>query len=519
MVQYNLLSGLDVRNAVLMCKDGFLKDMVLEALDLAAFEPGIKERLAADIDHAARSAKKVRLMDEIYQDSLTDLLPGIPGDVVPSDFDSVCPDTLSLNDGRPRGVDGILLLLLEVINSPFPLTRAKEYALVSVSDVFIAVLSAKGLTMPKRPTVAKYLALVSDETRRFIHEATLRKAKSEGLDDFERLTVDSTAVWANSAWPSESGLVFGFLNRADRLLKQLGEIVAMSWESALIDRWLAELESTHKVISLLPSRPGSRKERCQLYRALLAVADKVADRLQKGFDTREHQIETCALKPSVRLHVDALVSGFRSSLEDARQTACNAHARVVLNQEVPADSKVYSLCDSGAYMIVKGDREPVLGYKPQIGRSANGFVTCFEIQTGNPADSTRLQAMVDACIRNTGVRLVKVSTDDGYSAQDNLDKLRKAGVKYVSFSGAKGRRVLGDDVYKSQEYKDLRDDRSTVESTVFVLKQKFSLARFSRRGLSGVQAELADTAIAYNIWRLSYLRRARKAEPVAVVAA
>ena len=55
--------------------------------------------------------------------------------------------------------------------------------------------------------------------------------------------------------------------------------------------------------------------------------------------------------------------------------------------KVDIKDKIVSLSDEDASMIVKGQRDPVVGYKPQIGRSENGFITAIIVPEGNASDS------------------------------------------------------------------------------------------------------------------------------------
>ena len=236
--------------------------------------------------------------------------------------------------------------------------------------------------------------------------------------------------------------------------------------------------------------------------------------------TRNARLEECCLQPSHSIRVQIMMEQVRQSLEECSLAMESARLRVLQGKTVEAGKKSYSVSDPDAYMVVKGQRDPVIGYKPQIGRSLNGFITCFEVERGNPADSARLLALVEQCENNTGVNLAEVSTDDGYTSERNLGALLAKGVEFVSFSGAKGRKVLGEELWDSPEYKALRDDRSAVESTIFTVKHKFNLRSFCRRGLSGVGMELAATVFAFNLWRTAYQRRhSRSRQAASAVAA
>lgn len=511
-MQLTLLSGLDRFNRVLACPDTFLTQIVVEALELARFDGSLVAALERDIEMAARAAKKVRLMDWQYgQEQQTPLpLLDLPE---PSDFDWMEAADLALDVGRPRSIDGELLLVLLSVNSVLGLSSVPGYERLVESEVFGALLGARCRKRPARSTVAYYLSLATAESRQRIHEAVCRKAKAEGLDDFAEVTVDSTAVEANSAWPTDSGLIWGFLRQSYGLLGRQAELTGVECCSSLVERWIEELERQHKAISLLPSRPGSVAERRQLYRKLLRIAGQAHGKLCRMLDDKRDAIEECCIAPGLRLRVDAIMAEVARSMAGAGKVMAAARVRVLEGGKVAAADRAFSLADPDAWMIEKGDRDPVLGYKPQIARSANGFITAFEVLPGNPADSTRLVELARGHIRNCGVTPCLVATDDGYSAQSNMDALVGLGVETVSFSGAKGRDLLGDPLWEGTA--EIRSDRSAVESTIFTLKHKCALRRFCRRGIEGVAQDLSEAVLTYNLWRLAWCRRRKHAEQAA----
>ena len=512
-MQFTLLSGLDRFNRVLACRDTFLAQIVIGALELARFDRSLVEGLDRDIEMAARAAKKVRLMDWQFELEKTEALWPLLDLPEPADFGWMEASGLALDPGRPRSVDGELLLVLLSVNSVLGLSSVPGYERLLESEVFGALLGALCRKRPARTTVANYLSIASPESRQRIHEAVCRKAKAEGLDDFAEVTVDSTAVEANSAWPTDSGLIWGFLRQSYGLLGRQAELTGVECRSSLVERWIGELERQHKAISLLPSRPGSVKTRRQLYRKLLRIAGQAHGKLCRMLDEKRDAIEECCIAPGLRLRVAAIMAGVARSMEGAGKVMAAARVRVLEGGKVAAADRAFSLADADAWMIEKGQRDPILGYKPQIARSANGFITAYEVLPGNPADSMRLVDLILAHVRNTGVMPNLVGTDDGYSAQSNLDDLAALGVETVSFSGAKGRELLGDDLWEATA--GIRSDRSAVESTIFTLKHKCALRRFCRRGIEGVGRDLSEAVLTYNLWRLAWCRRQKHAEQAA----
>ena len=140
-------------------------------------------------------------------------------------------------------------------------------------------------------------------------------------------------------------------------------------------------------------------------------------------------------------------------------------------------------------------------------RSGGGLITSLSIESGNPADSASLQPLVEASIANTQVTPAAVSADDGYASAQGLKDVHALGVESVSISGAKGKKLLGEETWKQPEMLALRNWRSAVESLIYVLKHGYGFGRLGRRGLEAVRRELTEKALAYNLDRLILLRK------------
>ena len=108
-----------------------------------------------------------------------------------------------------------------------------------------------------------------------------------------------------------------------------------------------------------------------------------------------------------------------------------------------------------------------------------------------------------------------ISTDDGYASAKGRDELRDMGVKDISISGAKGKKLTDPDDWDSEEYRDARRNRSAVESLMFTIKDGFAFGELGRRGINAVRDELLEKVLAYNCCRaiLMKKRRSRPSPP------
>ena len=98
-----------------------------------------------------------------------------------------------------------------------------------------------------------------------------------------------------------------------------------------------------------------------------------------------------------------------------------------------------------------------------------------------------------------------ISVDDGYCSSENLNHAIQNGTALISFSGSKGRKLLGDDIYESENYQLARNLRSISEAGISKLKNYHNLARYTVCGIKRVRQQTLIKAIGFNLERLCQL--------------
>ena len=81
------------------------------------------------------------------------------------------------------------------------------------------------------------------------------------------------------------------------------------------------------------------------------------------------------------------------------------------------------------------------------------------------------------------------------------------GLKVVSISGAKGKKIIEAKQWKSQPYRQARAERSAMEALVFTLKESFEFGEMVRRTHENVLAEMLEKVLAYNISQIIRVRK------------
>jgi IS5 family transposase len=472
-----------------------LTELVSEAMDLGLAYPEILRSIEEDQDRLGLAKKQLRAEYADWRSRQTPALPGMCGE-------SRLPLVVSpLSGGRPRMSAETVLTFL-VVSHHLQSVYTQEGAERLVDSLTIHnYLTDAGLSLPGARTIGDNVNALSEETLGLILRCQLQLVQAEGLDAFETLCGDSTACKANAEHPTDSRLILRFLERAAKVGGKLSRFGIPDFREFRVPQWLKELHSLDFRINMAKNN----KERKRLYRQYLKTSAKLAGRLWEEAE-RAVQAEGPADPNPILL---ARRHRCWNGIVDDLANACHIHEGC---EKPKGTHRVLSVADETAAWIAKGNRIAVIGYKPQLARSGNGFVTAMLVPEGNAADSAMLLPLVHEAMDNTGVKLGLAGFDDGYTSATNRAALKKLGVKDISFSGSKAKKLFGEEAYADPVLAKARADRSAVESLMFCLKHVHGFGRLRRRGIAAVRAELTGKVIVYNMRRAIMLRKA-KPEP------
>lgn len=480
-----------------------LNDFLNEIHQIARFEPAIVERIDEDLDLYAKKKKLLRLADAQFLQGQTPDLPKLQ-----LQLHELKLEEIELETGRPRTDAYVVYVFLMLRGFNGGCKDQQARLLLEESLTLKLWLEHLGLELPPASTLSDNLNAVSNATRGFIEQAQLRYIFEQGLDDFGKCFIDSTAVEANTDRPTDSTLMVKLIRRICALGGHLHRLGLPDMNQVGLEEQQEELRRMSQQILFLNGKARGQGRRQKLYFQLIRRVRRLRKRLLRDLEPVRQNLESRSdLLPSRRLMAQEAVSLLADDLQALEQSAKVCERRIMEEEKVPVDEKIISLSDPDAGFIVKGGWNSVVGYRPQLARSGSGFVTALVLPKGNAADSPQLVPMVKEQITNTGVIPSMVSVDDGYSSQDGRDGVLSLGVKVVSVSGAKGKKLIQAQQWKSQEYRRARAERSAIESLVFTLKGSFEFGEMMRRTQQNVLAEMLEKVLAYNIFQIIRVRK------------
>lgn len=472
------------------------------ALELLAFKPDLLRLIGTDLQKAALSKKTTRLEDRHAAHRQDPMLPG--SDMVPClPFDK--PQSLDI--GR-TGMDPETCFVFVVIRGYFGGVKSKiARDFFGESMTLHLYLANRSIEMPSHSTILENTNKISQTTLDAIFDAQIGWVKAQGLDDFNNITSDSTACQANSCWPTDSSSILSLAWRLWRASLKMTKFGYTNQVPGEIPEILEELHAIDFQIALARSKKKAVEIRKEGYIKFQTLAENASQTFCAAIVDFRKETSTTQYLPSMKAKRDKHIATMTKDLEAMCQLIANAIKRVIDAEKVPYKDRIASVSDPDASFISKGQRDTVIGYHPQLSKSANGFVTGLIVPEGNASDSGQVMPLFKQTVARTGVIAGVWSFDDGYTSLKNQMDLKAEGVAIVSFSGAKGKKITLVEDWESEAYRQARRMRSAVESVVFQVKRCVNFGQICRRTIEKVRAELTWKILAFNFYRIQYLLR------------
>lgn len=486
----------------LVPSDSNLLAFLREAHALLVAAPELVRSAEADLDAHGCRKKALRMADAAWRAERTALLPGHANATAAID-----PATLKLAQGRPRTpayVVLIALLLRGYFGAGFKACEAETMMQESITlRIFFANL---GLDMPGPSTLTELVNAISNKTRELLLDAQMALVLGLGWDDFAVMLQDSTHVEGNTEWPTDSRLLVALVSRVVRVGATLARVHLPAFASPVVRDHLLVMTNLDREIDFSKGKREGTRTRRQRYKTLLWRARRVRTVLDAAVRDVEAALAKLDVLPSQKALAARAARRLRADVDALTPVIANCESRVLHELKVPMAAKKLSLSDADVGFIAKGQRTPVVGYKPQVARSGKGFITGLLLPKGNAADSEQLVPMVDAVVRRTTVVPRVLSVDDGYASAANMAAMKAREIEVISINGSKGRALTAHADWNSDDYAQARSQRSAIESLMFTLKQGFDFGEVARRGLDSAHGELLEKALAYNLCHLARTR-------------
>ncbi len=161
-------------------------------------------------------------------------------------------------------------------------------------------------------------------------------------------------------------------------------------------------------------------------------------KLQGCFDTAStlqeaHQIHAGIVKDTLLLHGEWVNWATQAAhvIPLIERIIDQAERRVIKGESVSMEEKVVSLFEPHTDIIVKDKRQVQYGHKINFSSGKHGMILDAVIESGNPADSSRLLPLIMRLDEVYGKLPNQVAADVGYASTANIDAAKELGIKAV----------------------------------------------------------------------------------------
>lgn len=337
----------------------------------------------------------------------------------------------------------------------------------------------------KRSTLQDNISKISPETWEEINRVLLDWAKSEKVDKGRQVRIDCTVVETNIHQPTDSSLLYDCVRVLDRLLKN----VCRNWDGIFFQNH--DRRAKRRMMNILNAK--NKSARIAAYQDLIKVTTQTAGYAEKAIDRLAAANSTEAADYTLDLVKYVALT---------RRVINQTETRVLKNETVPASEKVVSIFEPHTDIIVKDRRETHYGHKVCLCVGASQLITDCLITTGNPADSTLVENMLDRQKEIYDRYPLKAAFDGGFASKSNLEIAKGLGIKDVCFAKRRGMEI--EDMCRSEwVYKRLRNFRAGVESVISWVKRSLGLDRCAWKGFQAFGSYVWLSVVSANLRTLA----------------
>jgi len=438
--------------------------------------------------------EKFEVMDKILQSTRSEL------DLVLADL----TEGIDLSTGR-TGMSADQVLRMVIAKQMYGYSYEQLHVRVSDSICLRKFCGYEFVLVPKLQTLQENIAKLRPETLEAVHKALVRYARKEGIDNGQKVRIDTLAVEANIHYPTDSSLIEDGVRVLTRMLRSARRVFPEA-QITFHDRTRVVKKRTFAV-----ANAKRTEERVKLYRELVKYAEEVLDYAREGTRKLKRLEGTKDAREAAR----AVAGEIKQMADLLARVIDQTKRRVFSGERVPADEKLVSLFEPHTDIIEKGGRETIFGHKVCVTVGKGNLVLDAIIERGNPADTEFFPEALDRHRRLYGSVPQTVAADGGFASQDNARYAKAKGVENVSFTKRVGktlRDLLPDRAMQRLLYR----FRAGVEGIVSALKRGVGLGRCLWRGWESFESYVWSSVVAHNlkmltetVWRRQRRRPAR----------
>jgi transposase, IS5 family len=372
---------------------------------------------------------------------------------------------------------------------------ADGYTLRSFTDFF-------SQPVPKHHAFNRAFNRLTPETLQAVNEVVVQAAVDLGLEDGNKLRVDTTVVQTDIHHPTDNTLLWDTVRVITRLVGRLDRAVRRR-VNGFYNRARAARRRMQEIQRLTPKQ--RQQQQTEKYRQLIEITEQVVEGARRALKqtrkARGQKQKDDLLIPQIRQEIDHYCQLGDCVLSQARR-------RVLEGERVPDADKVYSIFEPHTDLIKRGKVQTPLefGHKVFLAESAQGLITQYKVLKGNPADEGHVQPSLQHHRKIFGHAPDLYGTDRGFYSADNVKACQQNGVKVVSIPQRGGQKTpQRQALEKSATFKKGQRFRAGIEGRISVLFRGRGMKRCRAKGRKRFELLVGAAVLTNNLMRIAAL--------------
>jgi IS5 family transposase len=344
---------------------------------------------------------------------------------------------------------------------------------------------------------------LTPETVKAVNDLVVQAAVDLGLEDGQKLRVDTTVVQTDIHHPTDNTLLWDVVRVVTRLIGQLAAALGRRRIKGFRNRTRSARRRMQEIQRMTARQ--RQEQQTETYRDLIGITEEVIDSARMALRRTSKargadQISELAIAET-RKEIEHFCELGDRVVDQSRR-------RVLKGEQVPAAEKVYSIFEPHTDIIKRGKvQTPIeFGHKVFLAESARGLITQYEVLDGNPVDEQHVVISLERHKQAFGDVPELYSSDRGFFSEGNVTSCEQEGVKVVCIPQRGGTKSPERAAYeKSREFKDGQRFRAGIEGRISVLFRGRGMKRCLAEGRERFELWVAAAVLANNLMRIAAL--------------
>src|ERR1700674_1598380 len=356
--------------------------------------------------------------------------------------------------------------------------------------------------VPKHHAFNRAFHRLTPETVKAINELVVNAAVDLGLEDGNRLRVDTTVVQTDIHHPTDNTLLWNVERVATLLVGRLKKAVQKRIRGFHNRKRVAR----RRMQEIQRMKPTERHERqTKKYRELIGVTEEVVTGARKVVEQTK---KARSKNPAPEMAIPELRKEIEHYCKLGDRVIDQARRRVLEGEQVPNAEKIYSIFEAHTDLIKRGKVQTPLefGHKVLLAESARGLITQYEVLEGNPSDERHVGSSLERHKDVFGRAPDLYGADRGFFSERNLMLCQQAGVNVACIPQSGGKKAPQREAYeKTPAFKQGQRFRAGIEGRISVLFRGRGMKRCLAEGIERFDLLVGAAVLANNLMRIASL--------------